>query len=266
MNPRDTHDMKEKPLVSIVTPSFNQSRYLEETIQSVLSQTYPNLEYLVIDGGSTDGSVDIIQRYAAELAYWVSEPDRGQSDALNKGFQIARGDVLAWLNADDIYYPTAVQEAVEYLVAHPGIGLVYGDCDLIDEKGQKIGQFDARQTNYHRLMQGRGNIPQPAAFWQRSLWDRLGPLDTSFQFAMDYDLWLRFARASEIRYVPQRWAGFRMHEGTKTSQIFERCWPEMKKAHQKQGGWVVSIFTWRYMLRKYLGSTWRWMRGVWSRS
>ncbi|HLA97025.1 MAG TPA: glycosyltransferase family 2 protein, partial [Anaerolineales bacterium] len=149
-----------QPLVSIVTPSFNQGRFLEETIQSVLAQDYPRIEYLIVDGGSTDGSLEIIRRYADRLGWWVSEPDRGQTEALNKGFARARGEIFAWLNSDDTYLPQAVSEAVAYLQAHPEAGMVYGDANLVDEHGRVIGKFPARQTDYQRLRRGYVRIPQ----------------------------------------------------------------------------------------------------------
>ncbi|WP_322508462.1 glycosyltransferase family 2 protein, partial [Anaerolinea sp.] len=127
-------------LVNIVTPSFNQARFLEETMLSVLHQDYPHIEYIVVDGGSTDGSVDIIRRYADRLAWWVSEPDRGQTDAINKGFAHAHGEILAWLNSDDTYQPGAVRAAVEALEKHPEAAMVYGDAHYIDENGRVIGR------------------------------------------------------------------------------------------------------------------------------
>src|SRR5512136_2224736 len=148
------------PTVSIITPSFNQAHFIEETIRSVLAQDYPNLEYIIVDGGSTDGSVEIIQKYAGHLAWWVSEKDKGHADALNKGFAHARGDILAWLNSDDTYYPGAVAEAVTYLQSHPETGMVYGDADLTDNAGHVIGRFASRQTDYNRLLRGSVHIPQ----------------------------------------------------------------------------------------------------------
>ncbi|MCJ7530019.1 MAG: glycosyltransferase, partial [Anaerolineales bacterium] len=146
------------PLVSIVTPSYNQAQFLETTIRSVLDQVYPNLEYMVVDGGSTDGSREIIRKYADRLAWWVSEHDRGQTDAINKGFTRAHGDILAWLNSDDTYEPEAVAEAVTFLQTHPDVGMVYGDANFIDEQGQVIGRFPARQTDYRRLRRGYVHI------------------------------------------------------------------------------------------------------------
>jgi len=248
--------MNKIPLVSIVTPSFNQSQYLEKTIQSVLNQDYPNLEYIIIDGGSTDGSVEIIKKYESEITHWVSEPDQGQTDAINKGFKLAKGEILAWLNSDDIYYPNAVQDVVKFLSDNLQVGMVYGDCDLIDGTGQVIGQFDARQTNHQRLMRGHGNIPQPAAFWQADLWDRVGPLDPTFQFAMDFDLWVRLSQVTELQYNPGLLAGFRIHDQAKTNTNFSNCWPEMRRVHRREGGGLISIFMGRYLFRRLFSPTW----------
>lgn len=231
------------PLVSIVTPSYNQAPFLEETIQSVLAQDYAPIEYIIVDGGSTDGSVEIIQRYAPRLAWWVSEPDRGQTDAINKGFARASGEVLAWLNSDDTYHPNAVREAVAYLTSHPQAGMVYGDANLVDEAGRVIGRFPARQTDYRRLRRGFVHIPQQAAFFRATLWRQVGPLDPTFYFAMDYDLWVRIARISELHYYPRLWANFRLHNLGKTSLADERCWPEMLRVHLREGG---SRFSWLY--------------------
>lgn len=256
------------PLVSIVTPSYNQARYLEETIQSVLGQDYPNLEYLIVDGSSTDGSREIIERYQDQLAWWVSEPDRGQTDAINKGFARARGEVFAWLNSDDTYEPGAIAEAVAYLQAHPEVGMVYGDANLIDENGARIGKFPARQTDYRRLRRGYVHIPQQAAFFRASLWQEVGPLDDTFYFAMDYDLWVRIARRAPLRYQPRTWANFRLHASGKSVVADDRCWPEMLRVHYRDGGswlsWLVfkakvrpMIYAWmplrlRLMLRRML--------------
>ena len=232
--------MAQTPLVSIITPSYNQAQYLEETIRSVLGQDYQNLEYIIIDGGSNDGSPEIIQRYSDRLAYWVSETDQGQTDAINKGFARASGQILAWINSDDTYLPNAVSEAVEFLGTHPQAGLVYGDANLIDSNGEVIGKFPARQTDYTRLRRGYVHIPQQAAFFRADVWRQVGPLDPSFYFAMDYDLWVRISRSAPIYYHPRLWANFRLHGSGKSVVEDSRCWPEMLRVHEREGGGRLS--------------------------
>jgi len=248
--------MPSYPLVSIVTPSFNQAPFLEETIRSVLDQDYPNLEYIIIDGGSTDGSLDIINCYSDHLSWWVSGPDQGQTDALNKGFKQAQGDILAWLNSDDTYLPQAISRAVNYLQSHAEIGMVYGDANLIDECGNVIGKFPARQTNYQRLRRGYVHIPQQTAFFRANLWRQVGPLDPSFYFAMDYDLWVRMARIAPLQHVPELWANFRLHEAGKSVVADERCWPEMLRVHYRDGG---SKFSWLVMKAKIRPLVYSWL-------
>ena len=240
------------PVLSVVTPSFNQAAYLEQAMLSVLSQDYPAIEYIVVDGGSSDGSQEIIKRYAERLAWWTSEPDDGQTDAINKGFARATGDIMAYLNSDDLYRPGAVREAVDYLVTHPEIGMVYGDADYIDENGTVIGRFAAAQTDYKRLRRGYVHIPQQAAFFRADLWRRVGPLDPSFQFAMDYDLWVRISALAPIHYVRRPWAAFRLHDQAKTRAAIELCWPEMIRVHRRLGGSNFSIIYAKYLLRRLL--------------
>jgi glycosyltransferase involved in cell wall biosynthesis len=235
--------MDKTPLVSIVTPSFNQGDFLEETICSVLNQDYPRIEYIIVDGNSTDRSLDIIKKYSNHLSWWVSEPDRGQTDAINKGFAQINGEIIAWLNSDDTYLPHTVSEAVDFLQKNHEIGMVYGDANLVDKEGKVIGQFPSRQTDYRRLRRGYVHIPQQATFFRASLWKQVGPLDPTFYFAMDYDLWIRLARISKLQYYPRLWANFRLHETGKSVSEDERCWPEMLRIHRRDGGgwfsWLV---------------------------
>ena len=242
--------MSRAPLVSIVTPSFNQAPYLDAAMRSVFAQEHSPIEYILIDGASTDGSRQVIERHAAGLAYWVSEPDRGQTDAINKGFSQATGAYLAWLNADDRLRPQAVGEAVAFLEAHPEVGMVYGDADYIDSQGRLVGRFPAAQTDLARLRRGYVHIPQQASFWRADLWRRVGPLDPSFNFAMDYDLWVRLARISQLHYLPRPWAEFRLHAVSKTIQSDRQAWDEMLRVHWREGGrWFAPIVA-KYWIRR----------------
>ena len=238
------------PKVSIVTPSFNQAPFLEQTLRSVLEQDYPNLEYIVIDGGSSDGSLEIIHKYADRLAYWQSQPDQGQTDAINQGFARASGEILAWLNSDDLLLPGAVNAAARALQAHPEAAMVYGDALLINAEGKTIGKFPAAQTDYRKLRRGYVHIPQQASFFRADLWQQVAPLDVSFYFAMDYDLWVRLAALAPLVYVPELWAAFRLHGAGKSIAADDRCWPEMLRVHYRDGGKVLSPIVFKYWLRK----------------
>ncbi|MBI5945053.1 MAG: glycosyltransferase [Chloroflexi bacterium] len=251
--------MPNLPLVSIITPSFNQARFLDATIQSVLGQDYPRIEYIIVDGGSTDGSVDVIQKHEGRLASWVSEQDKGQTDAINKGFNRASGDILAWINSDDTYNPGAVSAAVKFLVENPDVAMVYADCDFINEQGAVIGKFNSAQTDYRRLREGYVHIPQQTMFFRAKYWKELGPLDPSFYFAMDYDLWTRIAARAPIKYLAgQTWANFRIHSSGKTTSADDRCWPEMLRVHYRDGGGFFSVIVAKYYLRKLIGPLWKW--------
>lgn len=252
--------MTDLPLVSIVTPSYNQAQFLEATIQSVLSQDYPRLEYIIVDGASTDGSPGIIRKYENRLAWWLSEKDKGQTDALNKGFENAKGEILAWLNSDDTYLPGAISAAVEFLQSNRQVGMVYGDANFIDEAGRVIGRFASAQTDLQRLRRGYVHIPQQASFFRRDLWTTVGPLDPSFYFAMDYDLWVRIAEHARIKYVRQTWANFRLHGAAKTIAADDQCWPEMLRVHYRDGGSFFSTIVAKYYLRKLVAPFWNWRR------
>ena len=203
------------PRVSIITPSYNQAQFLEQTIRSVLDQDYPNLEYWVIDGGSTDGSLEIIQKYTDRLAGWVSEPDRGQAEGINKGLARATGDVVAWLNSDDLYYPGAVQAAVAALAANPQASFVFSDVESIDEAGQPFHRMHYGHWGLTDLMRFR-IIGQPAVFIRHTFLAQTGLLDPSYHYLLDHHLWLRLAALAEPVYVPgEPWAAARMHAGAK---------------------------------------------------
>ena len=205
------------PPVSIVTPSYNQADYIEETIRSVLLQGYPNLEYVVIDGGSTDGSVDVIRKYEPWLAYWVSEPDEGQADAINKGWRRATGDIITWINSDDTYCPGAVGTAVQYLVARPEVDLIYGGCNCIGPNGESLGVLGAWPFDLRRELIGRNLIPQSSAFYRRRALDQAGELDVNLRYSMDYDLWIRMLQhGCRFEDVPLILSNYRLHDEAKT--------------------------------------------------
>jgi len=208
----------DQPLVSIITPSYNQARYLPETIQSVLTQDYANIEYLVIDGGSTDGSADIIRSYSDRLAYWVSEPDQGQAQAINKGLRRATGSVLAWLNSDDTYPEGVVGRAVAALAAHPEHDLAYANCDYVNEAGQAWQRVAAWEFIPRRILSGIPLVIQPASFFRRRALDRVGLLDESLHYLMDHDLYVRMVAAGlTFIKIEEVWARFRWHASSKTN-------------------------------------------------
>lgn len=198
------------PLVSIVTPSYNQAEYLEPTILSVLGQDYPRIEYILVDGASTDGSVAIIQNYADRFAWWVSEPDRGQAEAINKGFQHASGEVIAWLNSDDLYLPGAVRGAVQALSINPDAGFVYGDAITMDARGCPLNRLVFPDWGLEQLASFR-IICQPAVFMRRSLFEQAGGLDPGYHFMLDHQLWIRMARLAPVAHVSATWAAARQH-------------------------------------------------------
>lgn len=208
--------MSEYPKISIVTPSFNQGRFLEETILSVLNQNYPNLEYIIMDGGSTDGSVDIIHKYKDRLAYWTCGSDKGQADAINKGWQMSHGEILAWLNSDDTYEPGALETTGEIFRKHPEVYLVYGDMNFIDAQGKVLERFHAPDFDLRTFIGDSCYIRQPTTFFRNAALKEVGMLDTSLNYAMDYDLFLRICSRFPVRCIPKVMANFRRHQTSKT--------------------------------------------------
>ena len=205
------------PRISIITPSFNQASFLERTIQSVLNQGYPSLEFIVIDGGSTDGSVDIIRKYADRLSYWVSEPDRGQVDAINKGLERATCEWVCWQNSDDVFFPGAFSDLAEAAAQHPEAGLIVGNMMLIDANDQPLR--DLRYvTPDHTAMLAEGMlIANQAAFWRRDVQERVGLIDERYHCSFDYDWFLRITQACRGVHVNRTWGALRLHGATKTS-------------------------------------------------
>lgn len=204
----------DRPTVSIVTPSYNMAHFLGATIDSVLSQSYPHIDYIVMDGGSTDGTVPLLESYGDRLR-WVSQPDRGQADAINRGFERTSGSIFAFLNADDLYCADAIAKAVEAFEEHPEAGVIYGEGDHIDEAGATIGPYPTQDFDLDLLAQ-RCFICQPAGFLRREVFSDIGMMDRDLHFALDYDLWIRAAKKYPLHRVNERLALSRMYRANKT--------------------------------------------------
>ena len=211
--------MTDFPLVTIVTPSYNQAVFLERTILSVLNQDYSNIEYIVIDGGSTDGSIDIIKKYQDRISFWISESDNGQSQAINKGFKKATGEIFNWLNSDDLLMPSATTIAVHYLERQPDYGMVYGDRLVVDENDNVLGCVEL--PSFSRCFYRFGRfLPQETGFFRRDIWNRANGLDESLHISMDRDLWLKFMKLSNIYHIPFVMGSWRQHANAKSYLAF----------------------------------------------
>jgi len=213
-----------EPLVSIVTPSFHSGEFLEQTIESVLAQDYPRIEYIVMDGGSTDGTLAILERYRDRLQF-VSEPDQGAADAINRGFERSRGQILAWLGADDLYLPGAIAAAVEAFAAAPDAAVVYGEAYWIDETGKRLARYPTVSPYRPQVFAKECAVCQPACFIRREPAESVGLLNASLQSAFDYDLWIRLSQRYRFQAIPRELAASRMHRRNKSlgqkRQMFE---------------------------------------------
>jgi glycosyltransferase involved in cell wall biosynthesis len=229
------------PTISLVTPSFNQGHFIAETLDSVLSQRYPALEYVVQDGGSSDGTTDVLRRYAGRLAAWRSQPDKGQADAVNKGFEGTRGEIMAWLNSDDLLLPGALATVARYFAEHPDVDVVYGDRLLIDEEGREVGRW-ILPGHDGSVLRWIDFIPQETVFWRRRIWDAAGGMvDDSFHFAMDWDLLARFqAAGARFAHIPRFLGAFRIHSEQKTSAQIRTGKAEMNRVRMMTLGRVPS--------------------------
>ena len=224
--------MIDVPKISIITPSFNQAEFLERTLLSVHDQGYSNLEHIVIDGGSTDGSVDIIKKYQSRLAYWVSEPDKGQVDAINKGLKRATGEWVAWQNSDDIYYPGAFHGLAKAASQNSGVDLIIGNMMLIDQADRNLRDIHYVVPTYKSLLAEGMVLTNQAAFWRRSVHNEISWLNESLHYSFDYEWFLRLIKGRKAAHVNETWGGYRLHEATKTNNFEERFIQERKEIMQ----------------------------------
>jgi glycosyltransferase involved in cell wall biosynthesis len=270
------------PPISVVTPSFNQAAYIERTIRSVLSQDIDGLEYLIVDGGSTDGTLEIVQRYGPHLRWW-SAPDGGLADAVNRGFAATTGAVLGWLNSDDVYAPGAARAALDFLDEHPDIDVVYGQADHVDANDGFVEHYPTEAWNARRLAEVCF-ISQPAAFIRRRVVERHGGLDTAFRYSTDYDFWLRLAgEGARFAYLPKLLADTRLHPQAATLAHRVACHAETNSATRKRLGRTPDRWLFQYahavleedgrdqwprpfsscaFAAVSLDAAWRWNRGV----
>lgn len=211
--------MNNLPKITVVTPSYNQAEFLERTILSVIEQQYPNLEYIVIDGGSTDDSVDIIKKYERYIDYWVSEPDKGQSHAINKGLKMATGEWVAWQNSDDIYYPEAFMTLSRAAMKKPDVGLIIGDMNLIDEQDRVIRDLHFVKPSYKAMVAEGMVLSNQVAFWRREAHHKLGWLDESLHLGFDFDWFLRLTKSMNGHAVHKCLGAFRIHGAAKTQTL-----------------------------------------------
>lgn len=240
----------EGPRVSVVTPVYNSEKYLKDTIESVLSQTYPNIEYIVIDGGSKDRSVEIIKEYGDRLSYWVSEPDAGMYDAINKGLRRASGDIFAYLNSDDLYCPDTVSTAVNSLMGSPYVDLVFGDCEFIGPDGESLYTYRYPKYRWRSFVSmNYSTIPQPTAFWRRNVHEKVGYFDPNLKMCADFDFFAKVGKSCRVERINQTLASFRVHSASLTALHRQRNYNEVKQVHARYVRWGgIQSWFWRFML------------------
>jgi glycosyltransferase involved in cell wall biosynthesis len=254
--------MAEPISLSIITPSFNQAGFIRQTIESVLSQEINvPVGYLVIDGGSADGTIDILKEYSGRLT-WISEPDSGQSNALNKGFTRATGEIIGWLNSDDLYMPGALQKVVDHFESHPETAWLYGYCRIIDEKDQEIRKWisdykirHSRQFSLGRLLI-ENYIAQPAVFFRRESLFRAGLLDESLHYSMDYDLWIRLAMRKPPAVIHDILSSFRLHSCSKSMTNYRKAFAEQYMIHKRYDRRPLLLLRHRLQIMKILSAYW----------
>jgi glycosyltransferase involved in cell wall biosynthesis len=232
-------ELRVQPLVTVVTPCFNSAQFIEATILSVLNQIYTPIEYIIMDGGSTDETANIVRKYASRLTF-VSEPDRGQSDAINKGWQMAKGDIVAWMNADDRYSPDTVATAVQFLQAHPDTKWVYGDAQYVDPEGVPyLFRTPVYRWSYRKLLTDSNYILQPTVFLRREVLDQFGLLHEDLHYVMDYEYWLRIGQTFPGHYVPALRVEITYYPETKTASGGVRRILELESVVHRYGASAI---------------------------
>lgn len=231
--------MSQLPRITIITPSFNQGHFIGETIESVLQQGYPNLEYWVIDGGSSDNTVDILKSYGDRIN-WVSEKDRGQTHAINKGLKKATGEIVAYLNSDDVYLPNTLQTVADFFLSHPHANWLTGDYFIINEHGQKMQSFVAQYKRWLRRFPSKWSlsvanyIPQPSTFWRKAVHKKVGYFDEKLRYVMDFEFWMRlFAAGYQVTVSDRHFSLFRIHSQSKGGGQYRKQFAEETQVVQR---------------------------------
>ncbi len=252
--------MTNYPKISIITPSYNQGRFLEKTILSVLNQNYPNLQYIIIDGGSSDNSVEIIKKYEKQLFYWVSEKDNGQSHALNKGFQKANGDIIAWINSDDWYEDDVFGKIAAHFLNNPKSKLLIGNCKVVFNGNSDQNYFikPVKTSFYSMLKYWENNFcpPQPAIFFSGKFLEKGFRLDENLHYAMDLDLWLKLSENNKFNYMDLNISNYLIHDSSKSGEGigFIKFIPEWKKVCLKHSFVFIAIFRAIFYMKYYFNN------------
>lgn len=241
--------MDRVPLITIITPSFNQGCYIEETIKSVLSQTYLNIEYIVMDGGSTDNTIEILKKYKDKIKYF-SEKDNGQADAINKGFKMAKGEIIGWINSDDLLDGKCVELVVREFIKDNEVGLVYGNYVNINKDSVEMNVVKNGSISLYRLLNIDAGLSQPGSFYRKSFVTQIGYLDEKLRYVMDYDLWIKLLKVSKIKYLDSTLAYFRLHDKSKTISEIDEFAPEIHKVLKRNDGSVYALPS-KYLRENY---------------
>jgi len=249
MHQRSMKPLPETPLVSIVTPSYNTGRYIEETLQSVHDQSYPLVEHIVLDSDSTDETPQILARFPSVRL--IKPAPRGLSEKINHGFSIARGDIVAWINADDYYLPDAISKAVQALKDNPDAALVYCNFLHVDEHSVEIERMQSKQASFLELLQERNYVPHQTAFIRREALQHVGPVDTRYPLVQDWDLWIRISKEFPILHVDDWWAAFRIRQGQRSDIYKYAFWIQGRKMTREHGAAFFSPLFWAYWRGKF---------------